>query len=217
MEKSGCVDGFVAFAFDQLEDRRSLSAKCSIFSPFAREFVDELLDGVRFVQFDQARAAAACLHLALRSLSPAPSRLRFAVTSEFPRLATRPRRDSDRGSPRGRPALRPRPGSRSPTRRCLRALHHDKREARRSSDRAREVFLEVAAVPPDRVAELREPLQKFEHVLKLRSREDLAVGQILQLHLLRAERDQDLVELRVIIHVLLALLALDQVERRQAM
>ena len=44
--------------------------------------------------------------------------------------------------------------------------------------------------------------------------EDLAVGEILKLHLLRAERDEDAIELRVVIHVFLALLALDEVERR---
>ena len=69
-------------------------------------------------------------------------------------------------------------------------------------------------MPPDRVAELREALEQFEHVLELRGGEDFAVGEVLQLHLLGAELDEDVVELRVVVHVLLALLALDLIERR---
>ena len=70
---------------------------------------------------------------------------------------------------------------------------------------------------PDRVAELREPFEQFQDVLELSGGEDLAVREILQLHFVRAEADENLVQLRVVIHIFLALLALDEIKRRRAM
>ena len=48
----------------------------------------------------------------------------------------------------------------------------------------------------------------------MRGRDFLVIGQIFQAHVLRAESDQNFVQLDVVIHVFLALLALDLVERR---
>ena len=77
-----------------------------------------------------------------------------------------------------------------------------------------EITLEVAAVPPDGFAQLRQSLERLENVLELGGAELLVVGQVLQPDIFGAQRDQNLVQLNVVVHVLLALLALDLVERR---
>ena len=77
-----------------------------------------------------------------------------------------------------------------------------------------EVGFEVASMAADRVAELRQTLEEFEHFAQLGGRECFAVGEVFQLYLVSTERDEDFVERGVIVHILFALLALDEIERR---
>ena len=77
-----------------------------------------------------------------------------------------------------------------------------------------EIFLEVAPVPTNRIAELGKALEELEDFLELTGTEDFAIGQIFDLHFIGADTDEDFVELRVVIDILLALLPLDEVERR---
>ena len=98
---------------------------------------------------------------------------------------------------------------------ALAHLHQVGRELAASSDRARRDKLSKS--PPCRRTEslsLASFLERFENVLQLRAPGLLVVGQVLQPDVLRAEGDQDLVQLDVVVDVLLALLALDLVERR---
>ena len=67
---------------------------------------------------------------------------------------------------------------------------------------------------PDRFAQLGQFLERFENVLQLRGRDFLVVGKILQPNILGAERDEDFVQLHVVIDIFFALLALDLIERR---
>jgi hypothetical protein len=92
-------------------------------------------------------------------------------------------------------------------------FHHESWKGRPGIALA-EVLLEVAAVAPDRIAKLGEPFKQLEHVLELSRGEDLAVGEVLELHFLGAERDENAIERGVVIDVFLALLALDEIERR---
>ena len=67
---------------------------------------------------------------------------------------------------------------------------------------------------PHRFAELRQFLERLENVFQLRRGDFLVVGEVLQPHILSAERDQDFVQLHVVVDVFLALFAFDLVERR---
>ena len=69
-------------------------------------------------------------------------------------------------------------------------------------------------MPADCFAQLRQFLERFENILQLRCSDLLVVRQILQPHILRAERDQDFVQLDVVIDVFLALFSFDLIERR---
>ena len=66
----------------------------------------------------------------------------------------------------------------------------------------------------DRVAELGQTLEEFEHFAQLGGRECFAVSEVFQLYLVSTERDEDLVKRGVVVHILFALLALDEIERR---
>ena len=77
-----------------------------------------------------------------------------------------------------------------------------------------EVFLKIASVPANRIAEFGEALEEFEDFLQLAGTENLAVRKIFDLHFIRTDADEDFVQLRIVIDVFLALLAFDQVKGR---
>ena len=77
-----------------------------------------------------------------------------------------------------------------------------------------EVVAEIAAVPRDGAGELVERVEHLENFDQRAVGDDLVVGKILQLHVVAAELDQHLVELRFALDIFLALLALDLEERR---
>ena len=77
-----------------------------------------------------------------------------------------------------------------------------------------EVFLKVATMPTNRIAEFGEALEEFEDFLQLAGTENLAVRKIFDLHFIRTDADEDFVQLRVVIDIFLALLAFDQIKGR---
>jgi hypothetical protein len=56
--EDGLRDGFVAFAFDEFEERGVVVREVFDFEAFLRQLVDEFLDGDGLVEFDQTGAAA---------------------------------------------------------------------------------------------------------------------------------------------------------------
>ena len=72
----------------------------------------------------------------------------------------------------------------------------------------------VAALPPDVSRMPVELFEQLQHFFKLLLGELFSVGQIFQAHFLGRDLDQNLVQLRVVIHVIRSLFARDGIERR---
>jgi len=77
-----------------------------------------------------------------------------------------------------------------------------------------EVFAELAAGAADAGPERFEAGERLDDLVELLAREDVLVAETEQVHVLGAELEEDAVQFRVVVHVLLALLALDAVEGR---
>ena len=93
-------------------------------------------------------------------------------------------------------------------------FNHERRELPSFWISLGEVFLKVASVPTNRIAEFGKALEELEDFLQLAGTEDFAVRKIFDLHFIRTDADEDFVQLRIVIDIFLALLAFDQVKGR---
>src|ERR1700732_4653535 len=84
----------------------------------------------------------------------------------------------------------------------------------RSRFPVRQIPLKFAAMPANRIAQFRQPLKQIEDFAELILREFPTVNQMFQLDLFSPEGNQDLVQLRIVIDIFLALLPLNLVKRR---
>ena len=77
-----------------------------------------------------------------------------------------------------------------------------------------QIFREIAAVPPQCVGIFVERFEQFQNLRELLLRELFTVRQVAQAHVLSAKLDENLVQLRVIIHVFDSFAPGDLIKRR---
>ena len=179
------------------------------FEAFSGEFVDEFLSGCGLVEFDELRAAAVGgIDLFLFRLRRYIGEGEFAfdwlrslivkiqIAVAFVELADLCFAWEVAG----------------PLGIAFADFDHESRELAGRGITFGEVFLKVAAVTPDGIAEFRKALEEFEDVFELGRVENFAVSEIFDLHFVCANSDEDLVELSVVIHIFLPFFALDEVK-----
>jgi len=207
-------EGLVAFAFDEFEDRLVAARVVFDFQALAGEFVDEFLGRCGLVEFDEFGPAAGGLGRFFRGFGN--DRLGSGLGGVFRirclgggvvveiEVAVSLVEFAD-GFLTGKVG--------GPLGIALADFDHECREASGFGIALGEEILEVAAMASDGIAEFREALEELEDFLELGGGENLAVGEIFHLHFVRADIDEDFVELGVVIHIFLTLFALDEVER----
>jgi hypothetical protein len=77
-----------------------------------------------------------------------------------------------------------------------------------------DVALEITTIAPDHVAQARQRREQFEDGFELLRLDQVAKLEIAQLHVLRAELDEDAIQRRIVLHVFFALAPLHLIERR---